>query len=275
MRILTIKWRTNGSRLPSAEEVLIIRPTGKRGKRAFVFHRLPCLPGPLPGSSAFQSRIGTLCGPDGMQLLPRSKRIRFPKSYFPKIQGARLMKKILLTVVLGVAVSRGCTEHCGASSGTTGHASQLQGQRLRQRRAPQAAAPVIKDPAEYNAYVGADPAEGSHRENQRPGGLSHAVSQQRDEEPGAGNPDAEPTSKPGTSRRPWTPPRSWWRPIRAMCVPWRCFRTYVDRAAKSQAATRMRKQECWRTAEKYGQQGLDCLPKFTKPEGTATPTFQR
>jgi hypothetical protein len=32
MRILTIKWRTNGSRLPSAEEVLIIRPTGKTVK---------------------------------------------------------------------------------------------------------------------------------------------------------------------------------------------------------------------------------------------------
>jgi hypothetical protein len=68
MRILTIKWSTNGSRLPSAEEVLIIRPTGKEGQGAFVFtHDL--LPGALLEGSAFQSRIGTPSGPDGMQLL--------------------------------------------------------------------------------------------------------------------------------------------------------------------------------------------------------------
>jgi hypothetical protein len=63
------------------------------------------------------------------------------KSYFPKVQGALLMKKILLTVVLGVAAVAGAQ--------TAGQPAQGQ------PAASQSSAPVIKDPAEYNAYVAA------------------------------------------------------------------------------------------------------------------------
>jgi hypothetical protein len=74
----------------------------------------------------------------------------FPKkANFPKVQGAILMKKILLTVVLGVAVVAGAQDAAqpaqpAAQPGQTPAAAPAQ-----------AAAPVIKDPAEYNAYVAA------------------------------------------------------------------------------------------------------------------------
>src|SRR5438309_5609504 len=157
-RILTIKWRANGTRLPSAEEVLIIRPTGKTGQGAFAFQQGTTSPGALPGSRAFQSRIWTQSGPDGMQLLLSVKNT-FPKSYFPMIQGAILMKKILLTVVLGVAVGAVAQSTAPPAQGQStpppaqGQAAQppASGQAATapagQAAAPQTAAPVIKDPA--------------------------------------------------------------------------------------------------------------------------------
>ncbi len=51
------------------------------------------------------------------------------------------MKKILVTVVLGVAVVAGAQDAAQPAQG--------------QPAASQSAAPVIKDPAEYNAYVAA------------------------------------------------------------------------------------------------------------------------
>jgi len=48
-----------GSRLPSEEEVLIIRPTGKRVAVASTNRMSPRVPGSLPGRPAFQSRIRT------------------------------------------------------------------------------------------------------------------------------------------------------------------------------------------------------------------------
>src|ERR1022692_577546 len=111
----------------------------------------------LPGSPAFQSRMSGRNGPDGMQLLLSVKEHVSQKSYFPTIQGAILMKKILLTVVLGVAVSAvGQTAQPAPGQPATPPA---QGQAAA-APAPQSAAPVIKDPAEYNAYVSAvDPAK--------------------------------------------------------------------------------------------------------------------
>src|ERR1700733_15141319 len=94
-----------GSRLPPAGEVLIIPPSGKKGSAAISFQ-----PGyPLSARGACQearhSKAGSECNAvHGMQLLLRCKSTRFPKSNFPRFQGAILMKKILLTVVLGVTV---------------------------------------------------------------------------------------------------------------------------------------------------------------------------
>ena len=70
-----------GSNLPSAEEVHIIRRAGKKGRLALA--PVTLLPGALPGSRAFQSRIRTQSGPDGMRLLLVSET-RFPEKLFPK-----------------------------------------------------------------------------------------------------------------------------------------------------------------------------------------------
>src|SRR5438034_1053669 len=88
--ILAIKWRLKGSRLPSEEEVLIIRPTGKRVKaRLSGCAGHPFDPGPLPGRrhskagserrSGFRRNAVTaeMCRENDSQ-----------KSHFPKFQGA-------------------------------------------------------------------------------------------------------------------------------------------------------------------------------------------
>ena len=62
------------------------------------------------------------------------------------------MKKILLTVVLGVAASAVAQSTAAPAQGQPA-TPPAQGQAA--APAGQAAAPVIKDPAEYNAYVGA------------------------------------------------------------------------------------------------------------------------
>jgi hypothetical protein len=58
-----------GTRLPSEEEVLIIRPTGKKGSLPDRSTRVnPFRPGATCQEvGAFQSRIRTHCGPVGMQ----------------------------------------------------------------------------------------------------------------------------------------------------------------------------------------------------------------
>jgi hypothetical protein len=57
-----------GTRLPSAEEVLIIRPTGKKGQAAYRSNRVTLLSRvTCQEARAFQSRIRTQCGPVGMR----------------------------------------------------------------------------------------------------------------------------------------------------------------------------------------------------------------
>ena len=73
-----------GTRLPSGEEVLIIRPTGNHGQVLLCSSRLPSVPGALPGSPAFQSRIRTRSGLDGMQLLLSFEKKRFWEKLFPE-----------------------------------------------------------------------------------------------------------------------------------------------------------------------------------------------
>jgi len=82
-----------------------------------------------------------------MRLLLKTLRIRFPKSYFWRGQGAILMKKILLSVVLGItAVAVAQTNTAAPTQGQSAASGQA---------APSSQGPVIKDPAEYNAYVAA------------------------------------------------------------------------------------------------------------------------
>ncbi len=170
------------------------------------------------------------------------------------------MKTILLTVVLGVT---------GVAVGQT-TAQPAQGQSAAPAaQAPASQAPVIKDPAEYNAYVAAvqqkDPnAKISGMEaflTQYPNSVmkNQALEILMQTYQQAGNVDkATATAAKLVTADPCQ-------------VPALTLLTYVDRA-KAQAGDPNGKQLS-ADAEKYGQQGLDCLPKFNKPEGTSDADF--
>lgn len=177
------------------------------------------------------------------------------------------MKTIVLTVVLGVtAVAVGQTTAQPAQSQPAAPAAQGQ---AAAPQGSQSQAPVIKDPAEYNAYVAAvqqkDPnAKISGMEafiTQYPNSVmkNQALEILMQTYQQAGNVDkATATAAKLVAADPCQ-------------VPALTLLTYVDRA-KAQAGDPNGKQLS-ADAEKYGQQGLDCLPKFNKPEGTSDADF--
>ena len=174
------------------------------------------------------------------------------------------MKKILLTVVLGVTVVA-----VGAST-----AQPAQGQSATPapgQAAPASQGPVIKDPAEYNAYVAAIQQKDA---NAKISGLEAFLTQypnsimktqaleilmQTYQQTGNVNKAMETATKLVEAN-----------PCQ---VPALFLLTYVDRA-RAQSGDANGKQES-ADAEKYGQQGLDCLPKFAKPEGTSDADFAK
>jgi hypothetical protein len=205
-----------------------------------------------------------------MQLLLSGRVNVSQKNYFPKIQGATLMKKILLTVVLGVAVSAMAQTATPPAQGQA-PAAPAQGQAAAAPAPAQAAAPVIKDPAEYNAYVAAvqskDPAAeisgleafiaqypNSVMKNQALQILMGAYQQ-------ANNPKKtmETATKLVTADT---------CNVRALAL-----LAYFDRMM-AQGGDPNAKQLLI-DGKKYGQQGLDCLPKFTKDEGTTPEDFKK
>jgi tetratricopeptide (TPR) repeat protein len=177
------------------------------------------------------------------------------------------MKKILLTVVLGVtvvAVGASTAQPAQGQSATPA----AQGQAA---PASQSSGPVIKDPAEYNAYVAAIQQKDA---NAKISGLEAFVTQypnsimktqaleilmQTYQQAGNINKAMETATKLVEAN-----------PCQ---VPALTLLTYVDRA-KAQSGDPNGKQES-ADAEKYGQQGLDCLPKFAKPEGTSDADFAK
>jgi hypothetical protein len=180
------------------------------------------------------------------------------------------MKKILLTVVLGVAVSAMAQTATPPAQGQA-PAAPAQGQAAAAPAPAQSAAPVIKDPAEYNAYVAAvqtkDPAAeisgleafiaqypNSVMKNQALEILMGAYQQ-------ANNPKKtmETATKLVTADT---------CNVRALAL-----LAYFDRMM-AQGGDPNAKQLLI-DGKKYGQQGLDCMPKFTKPEGTSDADFQK
>jgi len=177
------------------------------------------------------------------------------------------MKKILLTVVLGVtvvAVGSSTAQPAQGQSATP----DAQGQAA---PASQSGQPVIKDPAEYNAYVAAIQQKDA---NAKISGLEAFLTQypnsimktqaleilmQTYQQAGNVNKAMETATKLVAAN-----------PCQ---VPALTLLTYVDRA-KAQSGDANGKQES-ADAEKYGQQGLDCLPKFAKPEGTSDADFTK
>jgi hypothetical protein len=179
------------------------------------------------------------------------------------------MKKILLTVVLGVtvgAVAQTATPPAQGQSATP----PAQGQAA--APAPgQAAAPVIKDPAEYNAYVAAvqskDPAAeisgleafitqypNSVMKNQALEILMGAYQQSN---------NAKKTMETATKLVTADTCN-----VRALAL-----LSYFDRVM-AQGGDPNAKQLLV-DGKKYGQQGLDCMPKFNKPDGTSDADFQK
>ena len=188
------------------------------------------------------------------------------------------MKKILLTVVLGVAVS-GVAQNPAQPSAppaqgqtttppAAGQAAPAQGQAA--APAAPAQAPVIKDPAEYNAYVAAvqqkDP-------NAKISGLEAFLTQY----PNSVMKNQALELLMGTYQQAGNVKKAVETAAKLVTanpcqVPALFLLTYVNRVM-AQGGDANGKQES-ADAEKYGQQGLDCLPKYTKPEGTSDADFQ-
>jgi hypothetical protein len=169
------------------------------------------------------------------------------------------MKKILLTVVLGVAVVAGAQDAAQPAQS--------------QSAAPagQAAAPVIKDPAEYNAYVAAyqskDPAAqisgleaflsqypNSVMKNQALEILMSAYQQTN---------NTKKTMETATKLVTADPCQ-----VRALTL-----LAYFDRVLAQNNDPNAK--QLLADGRKYGQQGLDCLPKFAKPDGTSDADFAK
>jgi hypothetical protein len=141
-------------------------------------------------------------------------------------------------------------------------------------QAPAAApaqAPVIKDPAEYNAYVGAiqqkDPAaQISGLEafmTQYPNSVMKTAALQTLMQDYQQTNNQQKTIDTATKLVAADSCN-----VRALAL-----LAFFDRL-KAQGGDPNAKQDLV-DAKKYGQMGLDCLPKFTKPEGTADADFQK
>jgi hypothetical protein len=170
------------------------------------------------------------------------------------------MKKILVTVVLGVAIA--------AAAQTTPPAQQPP---ATQPAAPAAQAPVIKDPAEYNAYVGAvqqtDP-------NAKISGLEAFITQY----PNSVMKNQALEILMGTYQQANNIQKALDTAAKLVAsdscnVRALALLAYFDRL-KAQGGDPSAKQ-LLADAKKYAQQGLDCLPKFNKPEGTSDSDFQK
>lgn len=188
------------------------------------------------------------------------------------------MKKILLTVVLGVAViavAQNPAQPAAAPAQGQPTAPAAPGQAAPQgqaapAQAPAAQAPVIKDPAEYNAYVAAVQAKDP---NAKISGLEAFLTQYPNsvmknqalellmgtyQQAGNAKKAAE-TAQKLVSVNPCQ-------------VPALFLLAYINRVSAQGGDPNGKQQSA--DAAKYGQQGLDCLPKYQKPEGTSDADFE-
>src|SRR5271165_2353350 len=281
MRILTIasatiKWRSNRKSLAFGRRGTYNPANRETGSGAFAFEQVtPCPRGPArkPGipkqdPNAKRSRRNAVAAKFEKRF--REKTIS-RSSYFPKNQGAILMKTILLTVVLGVAVVAGAQSATPpaqqgqpaappTSNPPTGQATQ----------STPTAAPVIKDPAEYNAYVSSvDPAKDA---NARISGLEAFITQY----PNSVMKNQALEILMGTYQQANNPKKTMETATKLVTAD-ACnerglaLLAYFDRVM-AQGGDPNAKQLLV-DGKKYAQQGLDCMPKFTKPDGTSDADF--
>ena len=199
------------------------------------------------------------------------------------------MKKILVTVVLGVAAFAAAQDAAKPAQPAQGQAAPAQPSSApssapASAQAPAspaaapaapaqapAAAPVIKDPAEYNAYVGAiqqkDPAaQISGLEafmTQYPNSVMKIAALQTLMQDYQQTNNQQKTIDTATKLVAADSCN-----VRALAL-----LAYIDRL-KAQGGDANAKQDLV-DAKKFGQSGLDCEPKFTKPDGTSDADFQK
>jgi tetratricopeptide (TPR) repeat protein len=172
------------------------------------------------------------------------------------------MKKILVTVVLGVAALAAAQDAAKPAQGQPSAPTTP---------APVAQGPVIKDPAEYNAYVGAiqqkDPAaQISGLEaflTQYPNSVMKVAALQTLMQDYQQTNNQAKTLDAATKLVAADPTNE-----RAIFL-----LAYFDRL-KAQGGDPNAQQDLVE-AKKYGQMGLDGLAKFTKPDGTSDADFQK
>jgi TolA-binding protein len=191
------------------------------------------------------------------------------------------MKKILVTVVLGVAALAAAQDAAKPAQPPQGQAAPAQPSAT-STQAPAAApapapaaapaqAPVIKDPAEYNAYVGAvqqkDPAA-------RISGLEAFMTQYPNSVMKTSALQTLMGDYQQTNNQQKTVDTATKLVTADSCnVRALALLAFFNRL-KAQGGDANAKQDLV-DAKKYGQMGLGCLPKFAKPEGTADADFQK
>lgn len=181
------------------------------------------------------------------------------------------MKKFLVTVVL--ASGSMLLAQTAASPAQPAQSQPPQGQAAPGATAPAAApqAPVIKDPAEYNAYMGAiqqkDPAaQISGLEaymTQYPNSVMKVAALQtlmQDYQQTNNQAKTIETAQKLVAADPCN--------VRALAL-----LSFIDRL-KAQGGDANAKQDLT-DAQKYGQSGVECLPKFTKPDGTSDADYEK
>src|SRR3982074_1269936 len=180
------------------------------------------------------------------------------------------MKKILVTAVLGFAVVAAGQVPAQPAQQPQGQPAQGQPAQGQPAAAP-SQAPVIKDPAEYNAYVGAvqqnDPAA-------KISGLEAFLTQY----PNSVMKTQALEILMGTYQQTGNQQKTTDAAVQlvtadACNVRGLALLAYFDRV-RAQGGDPNSKQ-LLADAKKYAQQGLECLPKFSKPEGTSDADFQK
>src|SRR5437879_4184198 len=170
------------------------------------------------------------------------------------------MKKILLAVVLGVTVVAVAQNPAQPAQGQPGAPAQGQSQ-----------GPVIKDPAEYNAYVAAVQQKDA---NAKISGLEAFLTQY----PNSVMKNTALEVLLSTYQQAGNVKKAMETSTKMVAsvpcpVPALFLLTYINRI-QAQGGDANGKQES-ADAAKYGQQGLDCLPKYAKPEGTSADDFTK
>lgn len=179
------------------------------------------------------------------------------------------MKNILVTAVLGVATFAVAQTASQPAPSTQAAPAPTAGAQTSPAAAPQA--PVIKDPAEYNAYMGAI---GQKDPTARISGLEAYLTQYPSSVMKIAALQTLMQDYQQTNNQAKTIETAQ-KLVAADSCNERALAllSYIDRL-KAQGGDANATQDLT-DAKKYGDSGIQCLPKFTKPEGTSEADFDK